>query len=359
MTTPMLQTETGRTTLQVLAVVALMGASVYVLLPFMAAIVWAATIVIATWPILLGLQHRLGGRRGPAVAIMTVAMLALLLVPLYAAISAIVATAGKVSDMGATLGTLTLPPPPEWLASIPLLGAKVSDAWREISEGGHEALVAAVQPYVGRAVQALASQAGSFGATVVQFLVTTIVAAVLFASGEATSLAVRRFFRRLAGQRGEEAVLLAGKAIKAVALGVVVTALTQTGMAALGLFGAGIPRAGLLAAVTLVLCIAQIGPALVLIPAVIWTFSEGRTVVGIVFAVWTLATITVDNVLRPYLIKKGAALPLWLVFSGVVGGLLAFGVIGLFVGPVILAVSYTVLENWVGELGPEPSGPAA
>jgi predicted PurR-regulated permease PerM len=136
---------------------------------------------------------------------------------------------------------------------------------------------------------------------------------------------------------------------------VVVTALVQTTLTAAGLLIAGIPRPGLLTAVALVLCIAQVGPALVLIPAVIWSFSTGRTGISVVFLVITLGTLTVDNVLRPYLIKKGASLPLWLIFAGVIGGLLSFGVIGLFVGPVFLAVAYTVLGNWVAELGPEPA----
>jgi len=354
------KTETGRTTLQVMVVAALICGSIYVLLPFIPAIIWAATITIATWPWLVGLQARFGGRRAPAVAVMTVGMLALLVVPLYLAISSIVGAAGRLSEMAATFGTLALPPPPPWVASIPLAGEQVSEAWQEVSAGGHEALVAAVNPYVGRAVQALAFRAGSFGATIVQFLITTVVTAIFFASGEAAAMSVRRFFRRLAGDGGEAAVLLAGKAVKAVALGVVVTAVVQTTLTALGLFGAGVPRAGLLAAVTLVLCIAQIGPALVLIPAVIWSFSTGRTAVSVVFLIWALATMMVDNILRPYLIKKGASLPLWLIFAGVIGGLLAFGVIGLFVGPVILAVAYTVLESWVAELGPEPTAaPAA
>jgi len=351
--------ETGRTTLQVMVVAALICGSIYVLLPFIPAIIWAATICIATWPWLHWLQARFGGRRGPAVAVMTIGMLTLLLVPLYFAISAIVGAADRLSEMASSFGTLALPPPPAWVASIPLAGERLTDAWQALSDGGHEALVSAAKPYVGRAVQGLASQAGSFGTTVVQFLVTTVVAAIFFASGEAAAMTVRRFFRRLHGHRGEEAVILAGKAVKAVALGVVVTAVVQTALTAVGLLVGGVPRPGLLTAVALVLCIAQIGPALVLIPAVIWSFSTGRTGISIVFLVITIGTLTVDNILRPYLIKKGASLPLWLIFAGVIGGLIAFGVIGLFVGPVILAVAYTVLGNWVAELGPEPAEAAA
>jgi predicted PurR-regulated permease PerM len=144
-------------------------------------------------------------------------------------------------------------------------------------------------------------------------------------------------------------VVLAGQAIRAVALGVVVTALVQTVLAGLGLAVAGIPFAGLLTAVILLLCIAQVGPILVLAPAVIWLFWTGATGWGIALLVWTVIVGMLDNVLRPMLIRRGADLPLLLIFAGVIGGLLSFGIIGLFVGPVVLAVTYTLLKDWMAE----------
>ena len=133
------------------------------------------------------------------------------------------------------------------------------------------------------------------------------------------------------------------------ALGVVVTALAQTVLGGLGMFVAGIPFASLLTAVILLFCIAQIGPMIVLIPATIWLFWENQTGWGIALGIWSLIVGTMDNVLRPYLIRKGADLPLLLIFAGVIGGLIAFGVIGLFVGPVVLAVGYTLVVQWMNE----------
>jgi len=144
-------------------------------------------------------------------------------------------------------------------------------------------------------------------------------------------------------------VILAGQAIRAVALGVVVTALAQTVLSGLGLFVTGVPFAGLLTAVILVLCIAQIGPLIVLAAAIIWLYWSGDTVWGTVLLVWSIAVAPLDNILRPILIRRGADLPMLLIFAGVIGGLLSFGIIGLFVGPVVLAVTYTLLEDWVGE----------
>jgi predicted PurR-regulated permease PerM len=141
-----------------------------------------------------------------------------------------------------------------------------------------------------------------------------------------------------------------------VALGIVVTALAQTLLAGLGLAFAGVPRAGLLTAVIFVLCIAQVGPLLVVAPATIWLYTSGAPVRGTVLLVFSLVAVTLDNVLRPVLIRKGADLPLLVIMSGVIGGVLAFGVVGLFVGPVLLAVTWTLLSAWVGDLDRVPIG---
>jgi predicted PurR-regulated permease PerM len=170
---------------------------------------------------------------------------------------------------------------------------------------------------------------------------------------------VRAFGRRLAGVRGEEVVTLGGQAIRGVALGVVVTALAQSILGGIGLAITGVPFAPVLTALMFILCIAQIGPVLVLAPAVGWMYWTGDTGWATVLLVWTVVVGTMDNVLRPYLIKKGADLPLLLIFAGVIGGLLSFGLLGIFVGPLVLAVTYKLLEAWVSEGGAtrvEPPG---
>jgi predicted PurR-regulated permease PerM len=144
-----------------------------------------------------------------------------------------------------------------------------------------------------------------------------------------------------------------------VALGIVVTALTQTLVAGAGLAFAGLPHAGLLTAVVFLLCIAQLGPLLVVAPATIWLYSTGAAGRGTVLLVFSLVAVTLDNVLRPVLIKKGADLPLLLIMAGVIGGVLAFGVVGLFIGPVLLAVTWTLLVAWVGDLDRAQGGPSS
>ena len=193
------------------------------------------------------------------------------------------------------------------------------------------------------------AKAGSIASTLLQFLLTVIIAAVMYAKGETAAAGVRKFARRLAGEHGEEAVVLAAKACRSVALGIVVTAIIQTCIGGVGLFVAGVPAAPVITAIMFMLCLAQLGPILVLVPSVIWVYWSGEAIWGTVLLIVTIIAGTIDNFIRPVLIKKGADLPLLLIFAGVIGGLIAFGVIGLFIGPVVLAVTLTLLQAWVSD----------
>jgi predicted PurR-regulated permease PerM len=211
-------------------------------------------------------------------------------------------------------------------------------------------LVTQATPYAQTVLRWFAGHAGGFGLMVVHLLLTIVITAILYATGEHAAKGVRRFAHRLAEDRGEGSVVLAGQAIRAVALGVVVTAIVQSTAAGLGLAIAGIPYAGVLTAIIFILCIAQLGPILVLAPAVGWLYWSGDAVWGTVLLVWTILVGALDNVLRPVLIKRGADLPLLLIFAGVIGGLVSLGIIGLFVGPVVLAVTYRLLESWIADI---------
>ena len=182
---------------------------------------------------------------------------------------------------------------------------------------------------------------------VLQFFLTVIIAAILYAKGEETSEGIRSFAQRLAGKHGDAVVILAEKAIRGVALGVVVTAIIQATVGGIGLAVTGVPAAALLTAVMFMLCLAQIGPALVLVPALIWVYWNDGVIWGTILLVFVILAMTLDNFVRPVLIKKGADLPLVMIFAGVIGGLIAFGIIGLFIGPVVLAVAHTLLKAWI------------
>jgi predicted PurR-regulated permease PerM len=346
---PEIHRDLARTTLAILCILLLIAASLWVLRPFLAAAVWATMIVVATWPLLKALEQRLGGRRGVAVGVMTLAMLLLLVIPLWLAIDTIAEHAQDIADLARRLAASGVPQPPAWVAALPLVGARAAVWWGQLADAGTQGLLAKAAPYAAESGKWLIGQAGGFGSMLIQFLLVVALAAILYASGEAGASSVRRFGRRLAGARGENAIILAGQAIRGVALGVGVTAIVQTVLGGIGLAIAGVPFASLLSALMLMLCIAQLGPGLILIPAVGWMFWIGDSGWGSFLLVWSLIVVTLDNFLRPLLIRKGADLPLLLIFAGVIGGMLGFGLIGIFVGPVVLAVTYTLLEAWIAD----------
>jgi len=334
-------------TLAVLFIGVLTASTFWILRPFLISIIWAALIVTATWPALIKLQGWIAGRRGLAVAIMTLAILFVILIPLIFSVLAIV---NNVQDIGAEVRSLSSYisiAPPEWIERIPLAGGKLAARWQALAALSPEERSSLVAPYAQKVLIWFIAQAGSIGLTVLQFLLTTIIAAIMYAKGEIIRTGVLSFARRLAGSHGEDVVVLAAKAIRGVALGVVLTALIQAGLGGIGLVVAGIPASAFLTAMMVMLCLAQIGPALVLIPSLIWLFWKGDAFWGTVLLIFTIPALIIDNILRPILIKKGADLPLLMVFAGVIGGLIAFGIVGLFIGPVVLAVTYTLLKAWV------------
>ena len=354
-----IQRDLTRTTLAILSILLLIAVSLWVLRPFLAATVWATMLVVATWPLLRGLERRFGGRRAPAVAAMTLAMLLLLVVPLWLAISTIVDHLEEIIAALRNFAASGVPAPPGWVETLPLIGSKLAGLWRDLADAGTQGLFTKVQPYAAQSGKWVLAEIGNLGTMLLQFLLVVLISAVLYAGGESAADKARRFGRRLAGERGEKSIVLAGQAIRGVALGVGVTAIVQSSLGGIGLAVAGVPFAPLWTAIMLMLCIAQIGPALILFPAVGWMFWTGDSAWGGGLLAWSLLVVSLDNFLRPLLIRKGADLPLLLIFSGVIGGLLGFGLVGIFVGPVALAVSYTLLDAWLAEAPGAAQGEAA
>ena len=339
--------DLGGTMMQVAFIGALAAGCFWILQPFLLPMIWATAIVVATWPLMLRVEAFLGGRRGLAVTVMTLGLLLLLLVPLAFAIAAIAQNADRIVGWAKSLASSSVPPPPDWVARLPFFGPTLAAQWQQVAGLGAGGIFEQLTPYASTIVKGFVAQVGSVGIMLVQFLLTVVVAAVLYSSGETAASGVRRFAHRLAGADAENLVQLAAQSVRAVALGVVVTALVQSLLGGIGLAICGVPFATVLIAVMLILGIAQLGPAFVLIPAIIWLYWKGDSTWGTVLLVWSLVVLSLDNFLRPILIKRGADLPLLLIFTGVIGGLIAFGIIGLFIGPVLLAVTYTLLKIWV------------
>jgi predicted PurR-regulated permease PerM len=346
---PSLHQDLTRTTLAVLFIGGLIAATLWVLWPFLPAIIWAMTLVVSTWPLMLRVQHYAGNRRSFAVLAMTAALLLIVIVPLWLAIATVVANVDQIAELSRAALSLRLPPPPEWLAGLPLIGPRAAQAWRQFAATDMGDLAPKLAPYAGYMTRWFAGAVGGLGLLFLQFLLVVAIAAIMFARGERAAAGVLRFSRRLAGERGETTALLAGHAIRGVALGVVVTAIAQSLLGGLSLAVVGFPFAPVLTAVMFILCLAQVGPGLVLLPAVVWMYWSGETVWGTVLVGFSVVTLTMDNFLRPVLMRRGADLPMLLMFAGVLGGLIAFGLLGIFIGPTVLAVAYTLLNAWIDE----------
>src|SRR5262245_5577798 len=337
-----------RVVLMVLFIGALIAASFWVIRPFIAPTIWAVMIVVSTWGPMLAIQRWARGRRWVAVTVMSLILFLLLIVPLTLAIGTIVANLDDIGRWIQQLRDFKLPPPPSWLPDVPLVGARLTEFWQQVDAQGVEILREKVAPYARELAGWFVLEMGSFGKLFIQFVLTVIAAAILYAYGEGAADWMLRFGARLGGERGEASIRLAGQAIRSVARGVIVTALVQTAVGGIGLWIAGIPFAAFLTALMFLLAVAQVGAAMVLAAETIWLYYTGSPGMGTFLLIVTIIAATLDNFLRPFLIKQGAAdLPLLLIFLGVIGGLVAFGLIGIFIGPLVLAVTHTLLNSWV------------
>ncbi len=336
-----------RTMLSIGMIGLLIVSAAWIVRPFVTAFLWATVIVISTWPLLLSLQARLWGKRGMATAGMTLALLLLLLIPLGFSVVTLLGHMDQIVQWVGSLDERAMPPPPVWVASTPLVGHKITATWAQLASQGPGGVSALVQPYAKSFIAWFAAQLGGAASMILQFLLTVIICGVLYANGEAAGRGVCKFAARLAGSDGESAVLLAAGTIRGVSIGIVVTAVIQVLIAGTGLVIVSMPGTLVLSVVILFLSLAQLGPALIMIPAVIFEFYTGSQYSGFILLPFAIVSITIDNVIRPILIKKGADLPLLLIFSGVIGGMISIGILGLFLGPVILAVTYNLLKQWV------------
>jgi predicted PurR-regulated permease PerM len=346
---PDLKSDLTRTILAIFSIGVLAAATLWVLRPFLPALVWATLIVVPTWGPMRAIERFLWGSRVLAVAVMTSVLVLALLVPLSAATITIVANSDTIIGWTRSLDTLQLPAAPPWLEQLPLVGSQVATAWNDIAVRGLDELAHRVAPYAQQVLVWFLGELRSLGLLALQFVLTVIITAALYGTGERVVEYVRRFGWRLAGEHGERVVALAGQAIRGVALGIVVTAFIQAVLGGIGFAIAGIPFAAVFTVLMFILAVAQIGAAPVVALAALWLFRRGDINWAIAMGFWTIVVGGIDNIIRPVLIRRGLDLPLLLIFAGVIGGLLAFGLAGLFIGPVVLAVSFTLMKAWIGE----------
>ncbi len=336
-------------TISVVFILLLAVGSVWVFMPFVAALIWASIIVISTYNFMLKLQKLLWNKKGLAVTVMVLIILMVILVPIAMVVGTVIMNAGEITGWINSLSGLRVQSAPDWIVGLPVVGSQIANGWNQFASLNNDEIIKKIIPFLDDVLKWFVSQAGGFGLFMIHFLITVAICGVLYSKGEVAVNGIRKFAIRLAGERGDAIVTLAGQAVKAVTMGVVITALLQSVLGGISLAVCGVPRAGLLTAIMFILGLTQIGGLPVLLPAVIWKYASGDPVWGTVLLILAIIVGLSDNFIRPFLIKRGADLPILLIFAGVIGGLIAFGIVGLFIGPVILAVSYTLLKAWIND----------
>lgn len=337
-------------TLVVLAV--LIAGCFLVLQPFLTAIVWAAILCATMWPLFERTSGWLGGRRSLAALSMVLLVTVTVLAPFAIVGVTIAENADRVGDFVRKTIEEGPPPPPAWIGELPLIGER---AVATLSMFTHDTarLLDEARKYVEPARKLLIASGTTALGAVLQLALSIFIAFFFFRDGEAIVGRVRAAVERIAGERGQRLAGIAAVTVRGVVLGILGTALAQGVLTAIGLAAAGIKTAPLLGLVAFFVSPIPIGTGLVWIPAGVWLIAQGDTGWGIAVLVWGAVVVSsVDNVLKPMIISRGSDLPFVLVLLGVLGGVFAFGFIGVFLGPVLLAVGYALLKEWAVDAPP-------
>jgi predicted PurR-regulated permease PerM len=310
-------------------------------------VLWGVIIAVAVLPPYRALTARLGGRRKLTAALLTVLALAFLLLPALKffgeAIDGTRTLATQLDD-----GTLSVPPPPEKVSTWPLVGQPLEEAW-SLASSNLETAIQRYEPQLKSIGRWLLSAGTGLGLGVLQFTISIIIAGVFLATSEGGGKNARRIARRFAGEQGEEFAGLAEKTIRSVALGVLGVAIIQSALAAIGMVAVGVPAAGLWALLVLILAVIQLPPILVLGPVAVYVFSTSSTVAAVVFLIWAILVSGSDTFLKPMFLGRGVNVPTLVILLGAIGGMMLSGIIGLFVGAVVLALGYQLFIAWLAD----------
>jgi len=343
-----METRSGKNLASIAAITLLAIGCLYVLRPFLAAILFAAAVVISSWPLYLRLLARMNGRRTIAALTLTLSLLLVVILPIALVAYNLADDVGRLYDQLKTAVDTGHVEPPSWLRQLPLVGEWGDKYVRELVSS-REQMMDLAKRMLEPARHYLLDGSILLGAGVAQMSLAAFVSFFLYRDGHALLHAIRVAMERIIGTSAERIASTVSHTVRGVMYGLLGTALAQALVAAAGFAIAGVPGVLLLGFATFVMSLVPVGPPIIWGGASIWLFSQGQTGWGIFMLVWGLLLISgVDNVVKPMLISRGSSLPFLLVLLGVLGGVLAFGFVGLFIGPVLLAVGYSLMREWTG-----------
>jgi predicted PurR-regulated permease PerM len=331
------------------ALAVLMAGCLLVLLPFVTALLWAVILTFSTWPIYAGLKRSVGGRPTVAAALMTMAVSLVMLAPFVIVVLGLADNAAELVDALRRVFENGLPDAPAWVRDLPIIGDKVEAYWRALVHDENR-LLDELRTMLVATRAFLLTGGGYLAAGVMQLAFSVLVAFFLFRDGEAAAARLQHATLRVAGPDARYLLDVAGQTVNSVVYGILGTALAQGVLAGIGFWVAHVPGASLLGLATFFLSVVPVGPPLIWGSAAVWLYYQGAVGWAIFLALWGLLVVSmVDNFLKPFIISRGSSLPFILVFLGVLGGVVAFGFIGVFLGPTLLAVGYRILDEWAGE----------
>jgi predicted PurR-regulated permease PerM len=329
--------------LTVLAVIA--AGSFVVLRPFLSAIVWAAVLAFSTWPLFERLKARVGGQEALAATIMILAVACILVLPIAILAWSMADEVVRLSGIMRGWFEHGLPPLPVWVGDIPLLGGRLVQRWHDLFETGD--LTQTLAPHVATLRAQLMVVAGTVANALFELLLSLVLAFFFYCNGPEISAAVNSMGVTLTGERGRRIIDVVASTIRSVVKGLLGTNLLQAILGALGFWMAGVPGSMLLGFFVFFLTVIPFGAALVWLPAVLWVVNTGRSGTAALLAIWCVLIFGIlENVARPFLVGRGSTLPSLLILLGMLGGMSAFGFLGVFLGPALLALVYTLIEEW-------------
>jgi len=318
-----------------------------VLRPFVSAVLWAVVLCFSTWPLYQRLLRLVRERRTLAASLMTLAMTLVVLLPFLIIGATLADNVNQLKDAAKNWSQNGPPGPPAWLVRVPVVGSPATEYWQELAADSSKVWTEGRQ-FIEPVSAWLLKSGLKLGGGVIQLALSIFIAFFLFRDGVAVAEQLTTAVERISGERGKHLLTVAGQTIRGVVYGILGTALVQAVMTGIGLLIAGVPGAALLALLTFFASIVPIlGTGLVWIPASLWLFHEGAIGWGIFMLVWGIGVASLDNIIKPWLISQGSNMPFFLIFLGVIGGALAFGFIGVFLGPTLLAAGYRLVEEWI------------
>ncbi len=319
-----------------------------ILRPFVLLIAWGVIIAVACHPVFQKAQRLVGGRETLAAVLITLVLLAVLIVPAVLLAQSLVQSIESVTERLKEGGAI-VPIPPASIASWPLIGAPLYRIW-DLAHTDLTQAITSFAPQLKSVLPGVVSASAGVGLTVLQFFFSIIIAGVLLANAQGAYEVTCSLFNRIFGNRGPELHQLVGATIRSVTFGILGVALIQSACATIGFLVAGLPGASLWSMFFLIAAVLQMG-ALVLIPAVVFVFATASTTKAVIFLIWCIIVALMDNVLKPLLLGRGVAVPIVVIFLGAIGGFVAMGIIGLFVGAIVLSVGYKLSVAWLGDSG--------